>query len=119
MIHHFENFELSEAEFELRTAGRRVAIQPKPLRLLIHLVRNRHRLVSRDELMETVWRGENVSRDSLDRAVRAVRRSLGDDRRSERFVRTVRGVGYRFVAEVGTRAASPPPPGGLEVAALN
>ena len=94
----FEDFELWPTSFELRRAGERVDLQPKPLRLLIHLATNRDRLVTRDELKRAIWSQGSVSDASLDRAVRAVRRALGDNGREQRYVRTVSRVGYQLVA---------------------
>jgi DNA-binding winged helix-turn-helix (wHTH) protein len=102
----FADFELEEQRFELRKHGRRVAIQPKELRLLLYLVRHRGRVVPKAELLEALWPMETVCGDSLKRAVRGLRRALGDDGAKQSRIRTVRGYGYEFV--VPRRRATQP-----------
>jgi DNA-binding winged helix-turn-helix (wHTH) protein len=96
----FSDAVLDEARFELRRHGARVAVQPKVLRLLIYLARNRDRVVTGDELFAALWQGETVCRGSLKRAVRLARRALGDDGAQQVSIRTVRTYGYQLVAPV-------------------
>jgi tetratricopeptide (TPR) repeat protein len=84
-------------------------VQPKVLRLLFHLVANRDRSVSTQELLETLWPGEAVTAASVKRAVAGARRALGGSDEAESIVRTVRGHGYRFAADVHARGGSLPP----------
>src|SRR5882672_10395367 len=97
MVFEFGDFELDEALFELRCAGRRVDLQPKVLSLILHLVRNRERAVPKPELFERLWPGARVAEGSLTRAVKGARAALGDDGESQAVIRNVRGHGYRFV----------------------
>ena len=60
-IWEFREFELDEALCELRRAGRRVALQRKPYQLLVYLIANRHRVVTRSDLLRVVWQGIAVS----------------------------------------------------------
>jgi DNA-binding winged helix-turn-helix (wHTH) protein len=96
----FGPFELDEDLCELRCHDRRIPIQRRPLELLRHLIRNRHRVVSKAELLEVVWRGVAVSDAALSSALRDLRRALGDDGRTQHTIRTSHGFGYRFVAEL-------------------
>ena len=105
-IFSFGEFELDEGLFGLRRSGAPVSLQPKPLSLLIYLVRNRVRLVSKDELLDEVWPNVVVSETALTSALRDVRRALGDKATPPQLIETVRGRGYRFVAEVEERSAS-------------
>ncbi|MDJ0785388.1 MAG: AAA family ATPase [Myxococcota bacterium] len=91
MRHRFPPFEIDEASGRLLEDGRVVEIQPKVLSLVLHLLRNRDRVVGRAELMEVLWPDETVTEGSLGRAVYGARRVLGDA-----AVETIRGVGYRF-----------------------
>src|SRR5690606_26237889 len=68
--------------------------------LLVLLVANRHRVVTRQEIFDRVWAEVVVSDGALSQAVRTLRRTLGDDSREPRFIRTVSRHGYQFVAEV-------------------
>ena len=113
----FGEFELDEAEGVLLRRGVAVKLQPKPLAVLVHLMRNRGRVVSREELLAALWPGVSVSDQALWSAVRDLRRALGDTDTAARVVETLRGRGFRFVAELreaATDAAGhadePPPP---------
>ena len=99
-VFRFREFELSEGILELRRSGLRVELRPKPLLLLLHLVRNRHRVVSRDELVAELWQGVTVSGQSLTTTLYEVRRALDDERSKDPCIATLRGRGYRFCADV-------------------
>jgi len=96
----FGEFILDEAGFTLRRAGHRVEIEPRALRLLLHLARNRQRAVPRQELAAILWPSHAVSDASLKEAVNVARRAVGDVAGAQTVVATLRGHGYRFVAPV-------------------
>jgi len=73
----FGEFEVDEARFALTRDGRPRTIQPKPLQLLLHLLRRHPDTVTKDELLDALWPDEAVTEFSLTRAVRAARRALG------------------------------------------
>jgi len=80
--------------------GAAVDLQPKPLAILLHLIRHRDRIVTRDELFAAVWPGVTVGDSSLTRAVSVLRTALGDTAAGSRAIRTVARRGYRLVAPV-------------------
>src|SRR5262245_22334565 len=96
----FGKFVLDEAAFELKRDGELVAIEPRALKLLLHLARNRQRAVPRSELAAILWPDRVVSETSLKEAVNLVRRAVGDAADEQSVVATLRGHGYRFVAAV-------------------
>jgi DNA-binding winged helix-turn-helix (wHTH) protein len=100
MIYAFAEFELDEARGELRRAGALVPLEPKPFAVLRHLIRHRKRVVSKPELLQRVWPDVAVGGDSLSFAIRRVRRALRDTGAEQRFIRTHRSRGFRFVAPV-------------------
>ena len=100
MRYAFEAFELDDELFELRLGDGVVPLRRQALDVLIHLVRRRDRVVSKRELVEAIWAGAAVSDTSLPQAIVAIRRVLSDTGDDARFVQTVRGRGYRFVAPV-------------------
>jgi DNA-binding winged helix-turn-helix (wHTH) protein len=102
-------FELHPDQHELRHQGKRVELRPTPFRLLLHLVENRDRTVSKDELLEAVWPGVVVSDMALANALNAAREALHDDGRAQRSIRTRRGYGYQFVGAVEERGQTPEP----------
>ncbi len=95
----FSEFELDEGARELRRLGRRIEIRLKVLELLEALARARPRAVARAELSDRLWPGTAVAYTSLPGVVAELRRALGDDPIKPRFVRTVRGFGYAFIAD--------------------
>lgn len=104
MSYRFAQFTLDIDRIELIKAGTPVEIEPKAYDVLRVLVEARDRVVTKDELFERVWPGVFVSEASISAAIKQVRGVLGDDGVSQRFVRTIRGKGFRFVAE--TEASS-------------
>ena len=109
MIHRFGEYALDDALQELRRDGRAVAVQPKVLKLLFYLVRERHRMVPKDELLDEVWPGTSVSESALGRALAAARRAVGDTGGEQRVIQTARGIGVRFVASVDGETAQAAP----------
>jgi TolB-like protein len=90
---------------ELRGAAGAVSIGPQVFDLLMHLVENRARVVSKDNLLEAVWRGRIVSESTITSHINAARTAIGDSGQEQKFIRTVARKGFRFVGEV-TEAAS-------------
>jgi DNA-binding winged helix-turn-helix (wHTH) protein len=119
----FGDFRIDDSAAQLLRGGQPVHIQPKPFALLVHLFRNRDRVVSKQELLDTVWPDVSVSDLALFSALRDLRRTLGDTDTAERTIRTVRGRGFRFVADVrpmseggapaAATAPAPSPPASL------
>lgn len=98
----FGEFELDVAAYTLRRMGQRIKIEKLPMEVLVLLVRRPGILVNRAEIQTAVW-GSNVfvEHDSaINTVVRKIRQALGDDAEHPRFVETVVGKGYRFVAPV-------------------
>ena len=98
----FDDFVLDRGAYELRRGEVVVPLQRIPLELLCLLIERRGQLVRREEILERVW-GKGVfvdSETSINTAVRKLRRALGDNPEAPRFVVTVPGRGYRFVAEI-------------------
>jgi DNA-binding winged helix-turn-helix (wHTH) protein/tetratricopeptide (TPR) repeat protein len=112
MIYTFGDFELDEERWELRQRGGAVEVPPKVMQTLSFLLKNRERVVSKDELVAELWPNVSVTEASLMKAIRLARLVLGDDGDAQNVIKTVRGRGYRFVAEAELveRAASPPRP---------
>jgi TolB-like protein len=100
MMYRFGAFELDLAAVELRVRGKALSLEPQVFALLALLVENRERLVSKDEIVEKVWDGRIVSDAAIASRVKSARHALGDDGRAQRFIKTLHGQGYRFVAEV-------------------
>jgi predicted ATPase/DNA-binding winged helix-turn-helix (wHTH) protein len=96
----FEDFELDTDRVELLHCGEPVAMEPRVFDVLVHLVSHRDRVVAKSELLDGVWGDRFVSESALSSCIRHVRRALGDDGGSQRYLKTAHGRGYRFVAAV-------------------
>jgi DNA-binding winged helix-turn-helix (wHTH) protein/tetratricopeptide (TPR) repeat protein len=100
MVWCFGAFRIDPGRFELTAGESPVRIEPQVLALLIHLVRNRDRMVSKDEIVAAVWNGGIASDASITSRIRSARQAVGDDGDRQDIIRTIHGRGYRFVAEV-------------------
>ena len=89
----FANFELSPEGGRLIRDGSEVALAPKMFEILGHLMRHRERIVSREELLETVWGTTRVSEAAVSSVIRDLRRALDDSAMTPRFIATFRGRG--------------------------
>ena len=97
-----ENFDLDLRTYELRRAGRVLKLERIPMELLLLLIEGRGRLVTREQIIERIW-GKDVFLDtdnSINAAIRKIRQVLKDDIEQPRFVQTISGRGYRFIAAV-------------------
>jgi len=106
-IYEFEGFNI-DAERRLLTAGtgETVRLTPKAFDTLLYLVRHRDDFSSREHLLKTLWPKRVVEDNNLDQNISALRRALGDRSDKQRYIVTVPGKGYRFVAEVTVRSAA-------------
>src|SRR6266850_4034114 len=85
---------------ELARGSQVIAVGPQVFDLLIYLVRNRERVVSKDDVLDAVWSGRIVSESTLTSHINAVRKAIGDSGEGQRLIRTVARKGFRFVGDV-------------------
>src|SRR5581483_553074 len=100
LVFRFADVEVREREFSLTRAGQVVPVEPKAFRVLLVLLRNPGRLLSKQDLLDAVWGDAAVTENSLARAVALLRKLLGDEARTPRLIETVATVGYRFAGKV-------------------
>ena len=105
MIYAFDEYLLDADRRELRRGAALIAAEPQTFDLLLYLIQNRERVVSKDDLMAAVWSGRIVSESTLSSQINAVRRAIGDDGERQILVRTLPRKGFRFVGEVEERCA--------------
>jgi TolB-like protein/Tfp pilus assembly protein PilF len=86
-----------------------VAVEPQVFDLLVYLVENRDRVVTKDDLIENIWSGRIVSDSTLTSRINAARKAIGDSGAGQKLIRTAPRKGLRFVATVRTQAAKPSP----------
>jgi tetratricopeptide (TPR) repeat protein/DNA-binding winged helix-turn-helix (wHTH) protein/TolB-like protein/predicted Ser/Thr protein kinase len=104
-----DHFELDIRAYELRRSGRAIKLERIPMELLILLIERRGELVTREQIIQGVW-GNDVFLDTesgINAAIRKIRLVLKDDPERPRFVQTVTGKGYRFIATIQSPAPSP------------
>lgn len=92
---------------ELRRGGLLVPTEPQVYDLLLLLIEQRHRVVSRDELLDTLWKGKVVSDAAVGSRIKAARAAIGDDGKSQQCIRTLHRTGFRFVADVECSGPAP------------
>ena len=116
MVFRFGDHVLYVERRELRRGVEPVALEPQVFDLLVYLVRNRGRVVSKDDLIDGVWGGRIVSDSALTTRLNAVRKAVDDSGAAQRVIRTVPRKGVRFIGEVSedgepmARAGRRPPP---------
>src|SRR5947208_2510202 len=96
----FDQFTIDPERRRLLRAGEPVPLTPKTFDTLLTLVRERGRVVEKSELMQLLWPDTAVEENNLSQQISAARKALGERADEGRFIRTVPGRGYRFVAEV-------------------
>lgn len=109
MIYRFNDFELDTDRFELRRCGNPCSIEPQVFDLLHHLIVNRDRVSTKDELIASVWSGRIVSDSALSSRIKAARRVIGDDGNRQEWIQTLHGRGFRFIGPVDVVTTKVPP----------
>lgn len=108
----FAGHELDPRRQELRREGEVVHVEPQVFDLLTFLIRNRDRIVSKDEILDTIWDGRIVSEAALSSRINAARKAIGDSGNDQIFIRTFHKRGFRFVADATELSDDAAPPGG-------
>ena len=119
----FGDFRVDPVAYTLRRGGEPVSLSPRPFDLLLYLLRNPRRLVTKDELLDALWPGVAVTENTLTRAVSELRRALRDTPGAPRCIETVPRRGYRWIAPTGLDASPAesvgPHPAGRAVAVVD
>jgi pimeloyl-ACP methyl ester carboxylesterase len=117
MAYVFADCEIDCERREMHRSGVPIHLEPQVFDVLVHLVRNHDRVVTKDELLQAVWNGRVVSEDALTSRIRSARRAIGDTGEDQRLIRTAPRRGFRFVGHVreqstggGNAAAANAPP---------
>src|SRR5689334_19580649 len=118
MRYSFGDYVLDTQRHELQHAGKPITLRRKVFQVLAYLLAHHERVVSKQELLEHLWPEQFVGDEALKSCLKTLRQALGERGRTPRWVRTVHGQGYRFVAHVEAREHLPvegtaPPSGRL------
>jgi len=114
VIYTFGDIRIDCARFQISRAGETLAVEPQVLELLVVLLDNRDHVVTRDELLDKVWKGRVVSDTTLSSRIKTARQVIGDDGVRQDYIKTIHGRGFRFVGDIaledaGRRAAGDQP----------
>ena len=96
----FTDFAIDTDRRELRSRGSLISVEPQVFDLLVHLIENREHVVSKDDLIASVWHGRIVSDSTLDSRINAARKAIGDSGEKQELIRTIARKGVRFVGTV-------------------
>src|SRR5215217_3987612 len=100
MKYSFAEFVIDLNQQELRRMGELIHVEPQVFDVIVHLVRNHDRIVSKDELIETIWNGRIISEAALSSRINGARRALGDNGNDQIFIKTFHKRGFRFLPDV-------------------
>jgi TolB-like protein/Tfp pilus assembly protein PilF len=100
MIYCFNQYELDTEQFQLSLSGDAVPVEPLAFNLLVYLIENRDRVVSREELLDNLWKGKVVTDAALGARLKDARKAVGDSGSKQAVIKTLHGRGYQFVAEM-------------------
>jgi len=114
LLFQFANFLIDTDRRELKGSGGVIHVEPQVFDLLVHLVQNTNRVISKDELIDKVWKGRAVSDAALNSRITSARRAIGDNGQEQTIIRTIQRRGFLFAAEVASSdramgAAEPAP----------
>ncbi|MGR2740773.1 winged helix-turn-helix domain-containing protein [Billgrantia sp. Q4P2] len=104
----FDDFELDTAHYELRRHGELRRVEPMVFDLIVHFAHHPDRVFRRDELIDAVWAGRIVSDATVASCIKQARRALDDSGDTQTYIKTVRGRGFRFTANVSETDDAPP-----------
>ena len=96
----FGDYVLDSGRRELRRSSVPIALEPQVFDLLLYLVQNRDRVVTKDDLIATVWKGRIVSDSTLTTRINAARKAVGDSGEEQALIKTYARKGIRFVGDV-------------------
>jgi len=100
MIYHFNYITIDSNNFKLQVKGTDTQVEPQVFNLILYLIKNKDKVVSRDELLDQVWQGRMVSDTSINNSIKSARKVLGDDGNKQQVIKTVHSRGYQFVADI-------------------
>jgi len=104
--YHFEQFTLDTKEYKFTEHGKSVSLEPRVFGVLAYLLEHHEHIVSKEELIDSLWDGRVITDSALNTCIRSVRRALSDDREKQAFIRTFPKRGFQFVGSVDIEEAA-------------
>ncbi|MBU2880121.1 MULTISPECIES: winged helix-turn-helix domain-containing tetratricopeptide repeat protein [Aliiglaciecola] len=102
MIYQFNDYQLDTEKVELRCRDVVIAVEPQVFCLLQVLIENRHRVLSKDQLIDLIWQGKPLSDSVVSSRIKSTRKAIGDDGSAQKLIKTIHGRGFRFVGDIST-----------------
>jgi TolB-like protein/tetratricopeptide (TPR) repeat protein len=103
LLFQFDNFDIDIERRELKGPDGVIHVEPQVFDLLLYFAQNAHRVISKDELIEKIWRGRVISDAALNSRINLARRAVGDTGKRQALIRTIQRRGFLFAAEVTIR----------------
>jgi TolB-like protein len=100
LIYQFDQVVLDTEQFRLSRSDKLVPVEPQVFDLLVYLITHRNRVVSRDELFDSLWKGKIVTDATLGVRLKDVRKAIGDSGNKQALIKTIRGRGYQFIGKI-------------------
>lgn len=100
MIVRFGQFRLDTDCYQLWDENQPISVEPQVFSVLQTLIENRHKVVTKDEMIQNIWQGRIMSDAAISSRIKSARQAIGDDGKTQRFIKTVHGIGFRFIGEV-------------------
>ncbi len=100
MIYRFDNCALDTRKYQLSLSGEPVSVEPLVFDLLVYLIEHRDRVVTREELLDNLWKGKVVTDAALGARLKDARRAVGDSGSRQEVIKTLHGRGYQFIAKL-------------------
>jgi len=106
MIYTFNNIVVDTDAYILWSSGKETSVEPQVFNLIVYLIQNKGKTVTRDDLLAHVWKGRIVSDTSINNNIKSARKVLGDDGTKQRVIKTIHSRGYQFIAITDTARKS-------------
>jgi len=106
LIYTFNNIELDTNNYHLLADGVMQPVEPQVFNLIVYLIQNKDKVLSRDEILDHIWKGKIVSDSSISNHIKTARKVLGDDGVKQQVIKTIHSRGYQFIADCQIRGES-------------
>jgi len=106
LIYTFNNIELDTNNYRLLVDGVMQPVEPQVFNLMVYLIQNKDKVLSRDEILDHIWKGKIVSDSSISNHIKTARKVLGDDGVKQQIIKTIHSRGYQFIADCQIRGES-------------
>ena len=100
MIYRFNTIELDSENFRLLVDNKETSVEPQVFNLIVLLIENKERIVSRDFILDQIWKGRVVSDTSINNHIKSARKVLGDDGSKQQVIKTIHSRGYQFISQI-------------------